>query len=93
VALFAFIKFTANHCSKSDFQEENINARKSVATKTSSAVPCATTGTVAAQSAASAAGGEVTNLFRAGKQKAQRRFNPRCPGRFAVIGALDFEVS
>jgi hypothetical protein len=27
------------------------------------------------------------------KQEPQRRFNPRRPGRFAVIGAFDFEIT
>ena len=58
MALFAFIRFTANRCSKSDSLTEH-NARDSVTAETSSAIAIASAGTFAAESVAGAAGGET----------------------------------
>jgi hypothetical protein len=55
VALFVFIKFTANHCNSSDCLMR-LHARESISAQTNSAVPCASTRTVAAESAARTSG-------------------------------------
>ena len=51
MALFAFIRFTANRCSKSDSLKES-HAREAVTAHTNSAAPYASTRTVAAESVA-----------------------------------------
>jgi hypothetical protein len=55
----AFIKFTANCCSKSDSLEGSIDARSTVTAQTGSADTHAASGTFAAESAADTTGGEV----------------------------------
>ena len=75
-----------------DITRDRSNARSTVTAQTSSANTRAGSRTIAAQSSAHSAGGKVTILV-CRKQKPQCRFDARCPGRFAVGGAFDFEIT
>jgi hypothetical protein len=109
--LFAFIRFTANRCSKSD-SLTRVHARESVSAQTNSAAPCASTRTIAAESIAGAAGSDVavapmgdasasrfpqgsgySFYFGCGNKKRSAGSTLAAQGCFAVIGALDLEVS
>jgi hypothetical protein len=52
----------------------------------------AASGAIAAEPAAGSGRGESEILSCRRKQELQRRFNPRCPSRFAVIAGLSFHV-